>query len=151
MPVAHAQDVTGGAVPAAKEPNLLISKARALAFETGATARDLETFRDPGWEGLTILQIGAATIDAKTSLDNFRRYPTQDEIGVSRLVVGRHPDAHKYLIAGLIEISIEAVAGHYLRNHGPIRKWYWRYVWTLPQGLSMYEHAHSDFHNINVR
>lgn len=151
IPVAHAQDVTGGAVPAAKEPNLLISKAHALAFETKAAVRDLATFRDPQWEALTVSQIAAATIDAKTSLDNFRRFPTCEEIGISRLIVGPHPDAQKYLIAGLLEISVEAVAGHYLRNHGPKQKWYWRFVWALPQGLSIYEHAHADFHNVSVR
>jgi hypothetical protein len=151
IPVAHAQNVTDRAVPAGKESNLLISKVRALAFETGAAARDLATFRDWKWQALTVSQIGAATIDARISLNFFKRYPDAEEIGISRLVVGRYPDAHKYLIAGLLEISVEAVAGHYLRNHGPKQKWYWRYIWTLPQGLSIYEHARADFHNVSAR
>ena len=44
----------------------------------------------------------------------------------------------------------EAVAGHYLRNHGPSQKWYWRFVWTLPQSLSLYGHAQASIHNARV-
>jgi hypothetical protein len=151
IPVVHAQDVTDEVAPAVKQSNVLISKARGLALEIRASARDLATFRDPQWEALTALQIAAAATDAKTSLDNLHRCAACSETGIARLVVGDHPDAHKYLIAGLVEIGIEAVAGHYLRNHIPKNKWYWRCVWTLPQGLSLYAHAHAGIHNVSVR
>jgi len=151
IPAVHAQDFTDVALPTAKQSNLLISKARGLALEVRASVRDLATFRDPEWEALTALQIAAAATDAKTSLDSLHRCAACSETGIARLVVGDHPDAHKYLIAGLVEIGIEAVAGHYLRNHIPKNKWYWRCVWTLPQGLSLYGHARAGFHNVSVR
>jgi len=122
-----------------------------LVTETGAAARDLVTLHDPKWAFLTIAQIGAATADAETSLHNFHRCPTCVEKGIARLVVGGRPDAHKYIVAGLIEISVEAVTAHYLRNHGPIRKWYWRYLWAMPQTFSLYEHTHADFHNAHLQ
>jgi len=100
---------------------------------------------------LTLAQIAASTADAQTSLANLRRCPNCLETGSSRLVVGAHPDAHKYIIAGIVEIGIEAVAAHYLRNHGPVKKWYWRYVWTLPQSISLYEHTRADFHNAGLQ
>jgi hypothetical protein len=137
--------------PAAKNSRAFGAVASGLVAETGATARDLVTFRDRRWTLLTIAQIGAATADAETSLHNFHRCPACVEKGIARLVVGGRPDAHKYIIAGLIEISVEAVAAHYLRNHGPIRKWYWRYAWTLPQTFSLYEHTHADFHNAGLQ
>jgi hypothetical protein len=56
-------------------------------------------------------------------------------------------DAHKYIIGGILEIGIEAVTTHYLRNHDPTRKWYWRALWTLPQSLSVYGHARAAIHN----
>jgi hypothetical protein len=146
----HAQDFTS-VQPAARDRNVLATISRGLVAETGATARDLATFRDRKWTLLTLAQIGAATADAATSLHNFHRCPTCEEAGLSRLVVGRHPDAHKYIVAGLIEIGVEAVAAHYLRNHGPTRKWYWRYVWTLPQSFSFYEHTHAVFHNTRLK
>jgi hypothetical protein len=122
-----------------------------LVTETGAAARDLVTLHDPKWTFLTIAQIGAATADAETSLHNFHRCPTCVEKGIARLVVGGRPDAHKYIVAGLIEISVEAVTAHYLRNHGPIRKWYWRYLWAMPQTFSLYEHTRADFHNTGLQ
>ncbi len=122
-----------------------------LVTETGAAARDLVTLHDPKWAFLTIAQIGAATADAETSLHNFHRCPTCVEKGIARLVVGGRPDAHKYIVAGLIEISVEAVTAHYLRNHGPIRKWYWRYLWAMPQTFSLYEHTRADFHNAHLQ
>jgi hypothetical protein len=124
---------------------------RGLVAETGATARDLATFRDPKWTVLTLAQIAASTADAETSFQNFNHCPTCIESGPSRFVVGRRPDAHKYIIAGFIEIGVEAVAAHYLRNHGPTRKWYWRMVWTLPQSFSFYEHTHASFHNAGLK
>jgi hypothetical protein len=146
----HAQDFTS-IQPAARERNLFAAVSRGLAAETRATARELATFRDPKWTLLTLAQIGAATADAKTSLNTFHRCPSCEEVGLSRLVVGRHPDAHKYIVAGLIEIGVEAVAAHYLRHHGPTRKWYWRYVWTLPQSFSFSEHTHAAMHNAGLR
>jgi hypothetical protein len=110
-------------------------------------ARDFATFRDKQWEILTFAQIGAATADAETSLYNIRHDPTIREIGISRFIIGSRPDAHKYIVAGLVEITSEAVAGHYLRNHGPVRKWYGRAVWMLPQSFSLYEHTRASIHN----
>src|SRR6266566_4305924 len=105
--------------PAIKDSGALGTVAGRLVAETGAAARGLVTFRDRKWTLLTIAQIGAATADAETSLHNFHRCPACVEKGIARLVVGGRPDAQKYIIAGLIEISVEAVAAHYLRNHGP--------------------------------
>lgn len=115
-----------------------------------ATARDFVTFRDPQWSALTIAQIGAASADAVTSLNNLHSCPNCSETGVSRFFVGAHPDAHKYIVAGAIEIGMESVAAHYFRNHGPIRKWYWRTLWELPQSLSLYEHAPAARHNTRL-
>src|ERR1700732_465783 len=149
-PNLHAQDYVESH-PAGRDSNVLAALSGGLVTETRATARDLVTFRDRKWTLLTIAEIAAATADAKTSLHNLHRCATCSEIGISRFVVGRRPDAHKYAIAGLIEIGVEAVAAHYLRNHGPIRKWYWRYIWTLPQTFSLLEHTHSDFHNAALK
>jgi hypothetical protein len=137
--------------PAGRDSNALTSASEGLVAETRATARDLVTFRDPKWTLLTIAQIAAAAADVKTSLNVFHRCPTCVEAGISRLVVGIHPDLHKYALAGLVEIGVEAVAAHYLRNHGPIRKWYWRYVWTLPQTFSLYGHTRADFDNAGLK
>jgi hypothetical protein len=57
---------------------------------------------------------------------------------------------HKYLIAGIIEVSAEAVTAHYFRGRPPSRKWYWRMLWTLPQSLSLYEHARASKGNTAV-
>jgi hypothetical protein len=143
---------------AGKKHGAILAIPRGVAEELAASARDFATFRDPQWEILTIVQIGAATADAETSLYNLRRSPSIREIGISRYVIGTRPDAHKYVIAGIIEITVEAVAGHYLRNHRlrnygpeePRQKWYWRAVWTLPQSLSIYEHAQATVHNTRV-
>lgn len=136
--------------PAGRDPNVFAAVSSGLAAESKATVRDLVTFRDPRWTLLTVAQIAAATADAETSLHNFHRCPTCLETGISRLVVGRRPDLHKYAIAGLVEIGVEALTAHYLRNHGPIRKWYWRYIWTLPQSFSLYGHTRANFHNIGL-
>jgi hypothetical protein len=136
--------------PAGKQDNVFVAASTGLAAETRATARDFVTFRDQNWSLLTLAQIAAASADAQTSLRTFHSCPSCTETGISRFVVGRHPDAHKYVVAGLIEIGVEAVAGHYLRNHGPTRKWYWRLVWTLPQTISLCEHTHAVFHNAGL-
>jgi hypothetical protein len=136
--------------PAGKEHGALLAIPRGVAGEVAATAKDFATFRDKQWEILTFVQIGAASADAETTLYNLHHCATCQEAGVSRYIVGSRPDAHKYIIAGMIEITVEAVAGHYLRNHGPVRKWYWRYIWTLPQTFSLYEHAQGSMHNIGV-
>jgi hypothetical protein len=136
--------------PAGRDANVIPAESGGLVAETRATVRDLVTFRDQRWTLLTIAQIAASTADAETSLHNFHRCPTCLETGISKLVVGRRPGAHKYVIAGFVEIGVEAVTAHYLRNHGPIRKWYWRYIWTLPQSFSLYEHTRADFHNIGL-
>ena len=136
--------------PAGKNPNAIAALSGGLAAEGKATVRDLVTLRYPSWTVLTIAQIAASAADAQTSLHNFHRCPTCLETGISRFVVGRRPDAQKYIIAGIIEIGVETITAHYLRNHGPIRKWYWRYIWTLPQSISLFEHTRSDFHNIGL-
>jgi hypothetical protein len=137
--------------PAGRDHNVFTSVSGGLVAETRAAARDLATFRDPKWTLLTIAQIAAASADAQTSLNVFHRCPTCVEAGISRLVVGIHPDLHKYAIAGLVEIGIEAVAAHYLRSHGPMRKWYWRCVSMLPQTFSLYGHTRASFHNAGLK
>jgi hypothetical protein len=146
----HAQDYVRSQ-PAGRDPNAFRAVADGLVAETGEAARDLVTFRDPKWIFLTIAQIAAATADTETSLHNFRICPRCVEIGIPRLVVGRRPDAHKYAIEGLVEIGVEAVTAHYLHKHGPIRKWYWRYVWILPQTFSLFEHTRASFHNVGLQ
>jgi hypothetical protein len=139
-PIARAQQLEI-VQPAGTGGNELLSKPIGVAREVAATARDFVTLRDSQWSGLTMAQIGAASADAVTSLNNFHSCPSCLETGVSRFFVGQHPDAHKYIIGGAIEIGVEAVTAHYFRNHGPTRKWYWRTLWALPQSLSLYEHA----------
>jgi hypothetical protein len=133
--------------PAATDHDVITAFPRRMVTEVATTAHDLVTFRDPKWTVLTLAQIAAASADAKTSLYNLHQCPSCLEIGISRYVVGLRPDAHKYILAGVVEITIEAVTAHYLRNHGPMRKWYWRYVWTLPQSISLYEHTRASMHN----
>jgi hypothetical protein len=136
--------------PAGIDRNVFTTASTGLARETRAAARDLVTFRDSKWTLLTIAQIAAASADAETSLNVFHRCRTCVEAGISRLVVGIHPDLHKYAITGLVEIGVEAVAAHYLRSHGP-RKWYWRCVSMLPQTFSLYGHARASFHNASLK
>jgi hypothetical protein len=144
-PIAQSQQIEK--VQASKPVrNALLSKPLGVAREVSATARDLATFRDPQWTALTLAQIGAASADAVTSLNNLHNCPGCYENGLSTFFVGQHPDAHKYLIAGVIEISIEAVTAHYFRTHGP-KKLYWRALWALPQSFSLYEHARGARHN----
>lgn len=126
---------------------MFLSKPVGIAREVGAAARDFATFRDPQWSVLTIGQIGAGTADVVTSLDNLHTCPSCVEVGISRFFVGTHPDAHKYILGGILEIDIEAVTAHYMRNHGPTRKWYWRALWSLPQSLSLYGHTRAAIHN----
>jgi hypothetical protein len=139
-PIAQAQQIEK-VQPTAAVRNAILSKPLGVAREVAATSRDLATFRDPQWSLLTIAQIGAASADAVTSLNNLHSCPNCSETGVSRFFVGQHPDAHKYILGGVIEIGVEAVTAHYFRNHGPTRKWYWKALWTLPQSFSLYEHA----------
>jgi hypothetical protein len=148
-PVARAQDIEK-VQPAVSVRNALLAKPRGVAGQVAAAARDFVTFRDPQWSLLTLGQIGAASADAVTSLNNFQRCPSCAETGVSRIFVGQHPDAHKYIVAGIIEIGIEGVTAHYFRNHGPVRKWYWKALWTLPQSFSLYEHAHAANRNAGI-
>lgn len=127
--------------PAGNVRIALIAVPLGVARQYRLSARDLVTFRDPQWSVLTIAQIGAATADAVTSLNNLNHCTGCEETGASRLFVGRHPDLHKYLIAGIIEVSAEAVTVHYFRSRPSSRTWYWRMLWALPQSLSLYEHA----------
>jgi hypothetical protein len=136
-----------GAHPAGTVSNRLASMPIAVARETGASARDFVRFRDPQWSVLTIGQIGAGTADMVTSLNNQHSCPSCLEVGISRYFVGAHPDAHKYIIGGILEIGIEAVLAHYMRNDGPAQKKYWRGLWTIPQSLSLYGHARAANHN----
>ncbi len=177
VPTAHSGEIYERVAPARSKQSFPTSIPFALAFEAKETVRDLATFKDPAWEALTIAQIAASLADAKTSLVVFRHHPTSGEVGISRFVVGVRPDVHKYVIAGVMEIAVEAIFAHYLRNHGPgseelhgpreefdenrgfgekaqpnelapARKWYWRAVWTLPQSISLYEHTHATFINL---
>jgi len=136
--------------PAGNVRNALTAVPLGVARQYRLSAQDLVTFRDPQWSVLTIAQIGAATADAVTSLNNLNHCPGCAETGVSRIFVGRHPDLHKYLIAGIIEVSAEAVTAHYFRSRPSSRKWYWRMLWTLPQSLSLYEHAQASKGNTAV-
>ena len=122
---AHAQEIEK-VQPAGTFRKALLSKPLGFAREVAATGHDFATFRDPQWSILTIAQIGAATADGVTTLNNLHSRPSYSEIGVSRFFVGAHPDAHKYIVAGIVEIGVEAVAAHYFRSRGPARKWYWK-------------------------
>jgi|SRR5580704_4451719 hypothetical protein len=128
----------------------LVSRPLGIVRQVRATARDFIMFRDPQWSVLTIGQIGAASADAVTSLNNLHACASCSENGVSAIFVGQHPDAHKYVIAGAIEIGVEAVAAHYFRNRGPKEKLYWKILWVLPQSFSLYEHAHAAQHNTSL-
>jgi len=149
--VGRAQDAPENLVqkvqPAATAKGFFIPKLRGLRAETRATARDFVTFRDPEWEMLTWAQIAAAAADGHTSLQSLHRCLYCQEVGSSKFLVGSHPDAHKYLLAGLVEVGVETVAAHYLRHHGPVQKWYWRWVWALPQSASVLEHTRASIHN----
>jgi hypothetical protein len=136
--------------PSNKVRPALLPKPVGVAKQVAATARDLVTFRDKRWSLLTLAQIGAAAADAKTSLNNLHDCATCEEKGISRFFVGGRPDAHKYVIAGMIEIGVEAVAAHYLGNHGPKQKWYWRYIRTLPQSISLFGHARAANYNAGL-
>jgi hypothetical protein len=135
------------AQPAEKDHKTILSKPLGIVDEVAASTRDFAEFRDPQWSALTLAQIGAASADAVTSLDNLRNCPSCTETGVPRFLIGSRPDAHKYIIAGIFEIGIEAVTAHYFRNHGPIRKWYWRTLWKLPQSFSLVEHTRASLYN----
>lgn len=145
-PVARSQQIEN-VQSSAKIPKIILSSPLGVTREVANASKDFLLFRDPQWSALTIAQIGAASADAATSLNNFQRCPTCLETGVSKYFVGEHPDAHKYILGGAIEIGAEAVLTHYLRNHGPKGKWYWKMVWSLPQSLSLYEHARAANHN----
>jgi len=95
-------------------------------------------------------QIGAASADAATSLNNLDRSSSCWESGPSRFFLGRRPDAHKYILGGAFEIGVEAVTAHYFRNRGPIRRWYWKALWALPQTFSLYEHTQAARHNATL-
>ncbi len=145
-PVAYAQQIEK-VQPVAPVRSAILSKPLGVAREVAATSRDFVMFRDPQWSVLTIAQIGAASADALTSLNNLHSCPGCLETGVSRFIVGQHPDAHKYILAGAMEIGVEAVTAHYFRSRGPARKWYWKALWTLPQSFSLYEHIQAAHHN----
>jgi hypothetical protein len=149
-PLARAQDLEK-VRPTGAVRNSLIVMPLGVVRAFRESVRDFATFRDPQWSVLTIAQIGAASADGVTSLNNLHSCPSCEETGLSRLFVGRHPDAHKYIIAGIIEISIEAVTGHYFRTHEPPDKWYVRALWTLPQSLSLYGHARASYGNAAIK
>jgi hypothetical protein len=133
---------------AAQEPtgrygNPLISVVDGVLVETGSTAKDLITFKRPAMTWLTIAQMAAAAGDGQVSLNNLHRNPHMEDTGIVRLLVGRRPDLHKYFLAGILEVGVTAVTAHYLRTHGPVDKWYWKYVWIVPQTVSISFHVHS--------
>jgi hypothetical protein len=148
-PIAHAQQIEK-VQPSGKVRDVLLAKPIALAHEVRSTAVDFATFRDKQSSILTFAQIGAAAADAETSLYNFRNCASCREVGVSRYFVGVRPDAHKYIVGGIVEIGMEAVAAHYFRSRGPARNKYWRLLWTLPQSFSLYEHAQAAHHNAGL-
>lgn len=153
--VGHAQEIervepSAKIQPAGAIRSRLISVPRNVAREFKLSATDFVTFRDREWSILTLAQIGAGTADAVTSIENLNHCSSCRETGPSKIFVGEHPDAHKYIIAGVVEISAEAVTDHYLRRHEAPRKWYWRVLWTLPQSLSTYEHARASRHNTTL-
>jgi len=121
-----------------------------IVREVRAASQDFITFRDPAWSALTFAQIGSSSADLLTSLDNLHSCPTCVETGVSRFFVGERPDAHKYIIGGAVEIGLEAVAAHYLRNHGPKQNFYWKLLWALPQTFSLADHAYAAGHNASL-
>ena len=148
-PSAYAQQIEK-VQPTGKVRKVFAAKPIGFADEVAATARDFATFKDKQWSILTIAQIGAAAADAETSLNNLNNCPSCREAGISRFFVGAHPDSHKYVVGGIVEIGVEAVAAHYFRSHGPARNKYWRFLWTLPQSFSLYEHAHAAEHNAGL-
>ena len=148
--IARAQDIEKPN-PAGTVRNQLIRVPIAVADQVASAGRDFAAFRDPQWSVLTLAQIGAGTADAVTSLNYMRACHRCVEIGPSRFLVGEHPAAHKFYTAGALEITVEAVAAHYFRNHGPIHKWYWRALWTVPQSLSLYEHARAAQQNAALK
>jgi hypothetical protein len=148
-PILQAQEFTR-VQPAGTVRNALVSKSHGVAREIGAAARDFATFRDPRWSLLTMAQIGASSADGVTSLNNLHSCTCFSETGLTRFVVGQHPDAHKYFIAGMLEIGTEAVSAHYFRRYAPSRKWYWRALSSLPQSISLYEHTWASYHNTQI-
>jgi hypothetical protein len=144
-PIAQSQQIEK-IKPSTAVRNALLLKPVGEAREVKATARDFVTFRDPQWSVLTLAQIGAASADAVTSLNNLHSCPGCYENGLSTFFAGQRPDAHKYIIGGAIEITIEAFTAHYFRTHGP-KKLYWKALWALPQSFSLYEHARGARHN----
>jgi hypothetical protein len=149
-PIAQSQQIEK-VQPVAAVRDAIVSKPLGVAREVAATSRDFVMFRDPQWSILTIGQIGAASADAVTSLNNLHTCPSCSETGVSRFFVGQHPDPHKYIIGGAIEIGVEAVTAHYFRSHGPTRKWYLKALWALPQSFSLYEHARAAQQNAALK
>lgn len=148
--ICHAQHIEKPK-PAGVVHNCVLRVPLAVTDQVAEAGRDFATFRDPQWSALTLGQIGAGTADAVTSLNYMRTCHRCVEIGPSRFLVGQHPDAHKFYTVGAIEITIEAVAAHYFRNHSPIHKWYWRALWTVPQSLSLYEHARAAQQNAALK
>jgi hypothetical protein len=138
--IAHSQEIEKPKPAGTAHPGVL-AVPLGVADQVAIAGRDFATFRDPQWSVLTLAQIGAGTADAVTSLNYMRTCHNCVEVGPSGLFVGQHPDAHKFYTTGVIEITVQAVAAHYFRTHGPTRKWYWRALWAAPQSLSLYEHA----------
>ncbi|HEV2520914.1 MAG TPA: hypothetical protein VGT24_00920 [Candidatus Acidoferrales bacterium] len=148
-PLVRAQEIEK-VQPTGTVHKALFFKPAGIAGEVASAARDFATFRDPQWSVLTLAQIGAGSADAVTSLNNLRVCARCTENGVPRFFIGSRPDAHKYITAGIFEIGIEAVTAHYLRNHGPNRKWYWRSLWLLPQSFSLFEHTRAAQYNMSL-
>ena len=148
--MAHAQEIEKPE-PAGTVRNGMLRIPLAVTHEVTLAGRDFATFRDPQWSVLTLAQIGASTADAVTSLNYMRTCHRCVETGPSRFLVGQHPDAHKFYTVGAIEITFEGIAAHYFRTHGPMHKWYWRALWTVPQSLSLYEHARAAQQNAALK
>ena len=129
--------------PTGKYGNVFVSVVDGVLVETGSTAKDLITFKRPEMDLLTGIHIAAAIGDEITSLRNLHNDPYEQQTGLPRYLVGRRPDAHKYILAGIIEVGVTAILAHYLKTHGPIEKWYWKGVWIIPQSVAIGLHTNA--------
>lgn len=98
-----------------------------------------------------LAQIGASIADEKTSLDNSRICPACQESGPAAWLVGHHPDAHKYLLAGTLEITAVAVTSHFARKRSPRAAWWTRDVWLALPAASLYVHSQAAWHNSHLK
>jgi len=150
-PCAHAQRRGAARAGFAARRGWIVTRARGLATEIKETAHDLVLGNDWKWRALMLAQIGASIADAKTSLDNSCICPACQESGPAALLVGRHPDAHNYLLAGILEVTAIAVTSHFAREHSPHAARWTRDVWLALPAASLYVHSHSALQNSHLK